>query len=260
MINDKENVAHYSKSKNLSHILKDKKIRFGRVSGLNDPRESSLGWIDVSGIGNEHNIEKYIEANDIKNYIGENLRLLCTTQHCENDLSTNTIETKIYGLPRMWAQYGENSKGFCIILNQKNLNQEIELETRKSEHIIADKVNYVDWLSIVNGSITIEYGEELQPSQKNIFETINENQFLKHLYFKKNIDWSGEKEFRWLIYSERKEDILVSIQSSIEAVVLGCDFSPEKHAEVKKYCADLGCSCFMLRYQHPRYILIPLLE
>lgn len=65
MIDDKENVAHYSCVEHLEKILKEKHVRLGPVSELNDPRESSLGWIDTCGYGHEKNVESFREANEL---------------------------------------------------------------------------------------------------------------------------------------------------------------------------------------------------
>lgn len=259
MIEDIGKVAHYSRVEHLENILKHKHIRFGSVSELNDPRESSLGWIDTCGYGHEFNAQELLEASTLKESVGSSLRLFCVSQNCEDDLvSIDTIEKKAYGRPRMWAQYGDNSKGFCVVLDKNKLHKEIELKADNVEHIIAGNVDYVDWLSIVGGGATIEYGKVIPSSKNKIFETINSNKMLKSLYFKKGIDWAGEKEFRWLMYSESKQDTLVSIQSSIKAVVLGWKFPTERFSEVKGYCADLGCSCFILDYQYPTYTLTQL--
>jgi hypothetical protein len=259
MIEDIGNVAHYSRLEHLEKILKDKYVRFGPVSGLNDPRESSLGWIDTCGYGHDFNIQDFLEADELKKSVGSSLRLFCTSHYCEDDMaSIDAIETKAYGRPRMWAQYGDNSKGFCVILDKNNLDNEIKSKANNLEHIIAGKVEYIDWLSIVGGGATIEYGKGIPPSKNKIFEIINANQMLTSQYFKKSIDWAGEKEFRWLMYSESKQDTLVSIQGSIKAVVLGWKFPPDRFSEVKDYCADLGCSCFILDYQHPTYKLMQL--
>lgn len=259
MIEDKETVAHYSRLEHLEKILKDKHIRLGPVSELNDPRESSLGWIDLLGYGLDYNTKQALEAKELKESVGSNLRLFCASHHCQDDsLSDDTFETKAYGRPRMWAQYGDNSKGFCIILDKNYFHNEIASQVDNSEHLIAGKVEYCDWLSIVGGGATIEYGEGISSAKNKIFEIINSNQMLKSQYFKKNIDWGGETEYRWLMYSESNEDTLVPIQNSIKAVVLGWKFPDERHSEVKAYCADLGCPCFILYYQHPKYKLEPL--
>jgi len=263
MIEDIGNVAHYSRLEHLEKILKKKKVRFGPVSGLNDPRENSLGWVETLGYGHDSNIQYFLKAEELKKSVGSRLRVFCTSEHLEGDkTSIDAIETKAYGRPRMWAQYGDNSKGFCVILDKDNLHKEIESQAGDLEHIIADKVEYIDWLSIIGGGVDIEYGKGIPSPENRLFEIINANQMLKSQYFKKSIDWVGEKEFRWLMYSESKQDTLVSIKSSIKssikAVVLGWKFPSERFSEVKDYCADLGCSCFILDYQHPTYELVRL--
>lgn len=256
MLDHQENVAHYSRLEHMEKILKEKHIRLGPVSQLNDPRESSLGWIETCGYGHQLDIEKSNEASKLKESVGENLRLFCTSRFCEEDeISIDTVESKIYGRPRMWAQYGDNSKGFCVILDRNGLSTQIELQAKNPEHIIAGEVEYYDWLSLVGGGAPIEYGKGIPSRKDNIFEIINSNQILKSLYFKKSIDWKAEKEFRWLIYSESKEDTLVPIRNIIKAVVLGWKFPVNRIREVREYCKALNSPCFKIDYQHPKYEL-----
>jgi len=66
MIEDIGNVAHYSRLQHLEKILKDKHVRFGPVSELNDPRESSLGWIETDGYGHDDNKQEFLEASELK--------------------------------------------------------------------------------------------------------------------------------------------------------------------------------------------------
>jgi hypothetical protein len=46
MIDEPDNVAHYSKLEHFANILSDKRLRLGPVSELADARESSLTWLE----------------------------------------------------------------------------------------------------------------------------------------------------------------------------------------------------------------------
>jgi hypothetical protein len=50
-MHDKNYVAHFSSLKNLDCILKDDNVQLGPIKFLNDPRENSLDWISLQGIG-----------------------------------------------------------------------------------------------------------------------------------------------------------------------------------------------------------------
>lgn len=258
MINESGKVAHYSKLKNLANILHDQKIKLGAVENLADPRECSLSWIETGGIGSHTDSSQWLEARKIINDIGKQLKIFCTAGEKEKPESSCPIEASIYGRPRMWSQYGDNSKGFCIILNKKQLSKEIEKLVECQEHLLCDKVNYYEWLHFVNGGVTIQISNEVNLSKLDVFEMINKGSMLDSIFFKKSKDWEGEEEYRWLIYSKNKGDIYIPIKKSVEAVVLGWKFPSNQFSQVKAYCENLECHCYVLDYQHPKYEFVRL--
>lgn len=252
-MNEKGLVAHYSSLRNLANILSDQKIRMGSVKDLSDPRESDMTWLDEVGLG--HQVESHSREllKDKIGQVGKFLKLLCTVAPAERRPDQDEIEASIYGRPRMWAQYGDNFQGFCVILDKESLSAAIEKHAIKSKHLLQGRVDYYSGLSSVSGGVTIEYspGEEL--TQENILDLISDNQNLHSLYLKKSEDWRDENEYRWLLYHASTDPVFVDIRSSIKAVVLGTRFPLNQRTQVKLYCANLGCDCYQLRYIHPRY-------
>lgn len=263
-INEQGNVAHYSSLGNLANILHDKKIRLGSVSKLADPRESSLGWLGSIGIGHGTTPEEYTNALKTKQLIsnvGEQLKILCAVgEKPKTSQFENTIESTIYGRPRMWSQYGDNSRGFCLVLKKEPLSQAIKLFAKDPNHLISANVEYLDWLHIVSDIILIEYGIGIDPTKKNVFSIINQNRRLSSIFFKKGMDWCNENEFRWLLFTEDREPAYVSIENALEAVVLGFNFPLNQITQAILYCKELGCPCYILDYRHPKYLALRLAD
>ena len=256
MIIEEGNVAHYSRQHHLKNILDRQEIILSPVGKLADPREGSLEWIYTLGYGDgpDHREREY--AEDLKKGIGTKLRIFCTASKKKLQSGGCPIETSMYGRPRMWSQYGDNSEGFCVIFNKERLNSRIDDLVTQPEHLISGEVQYYEWLHLVNGSSTIEYGQNIHLRHKNVFEIINQNRMLHSIYMKKSIDWRDECEFRWLVYNELTEPLVVSIGQTVEAVVLGCKFPTERFNEAKKYSERLSSPCYVLDYQHPKYQLM----
>lgn len=121
MIAESGLIAHYTKEYNLEKILEEGKIRLGKVENMDDPRESSLEWIDTVGLGTEIDNQSWKEAEKIKKEVGKKPRIFCTAQpKPETKQGESPIESSIFGRPRMWSQYGNNFRGFCI--NFKKIN------------------------------------------------------------------------------------------------------------------------------------------
>jgi hypothetical protein len=256
MIEEAGLVAHYSKEKHLDKILDDGKILIGPVCGLDDPRESDMGWVDTEGIGHNFDADNWKSANKLRENLGRQLRLFCTAMPRQAALGACLTETSIYGRPRMWSQYGDKFKGFCVIFDQARLHQAIKSALDPTDLVIDGPIDYYDWLHMVNSGSTIQFGDSLRPNENEIFSIINDNNMLHSVYFKKGADWSEEIEYRWLVFSANPEQgLLVDIRDAIHSVVLGSRFPAEKYEEVKGYCRNLKCSCYALSYSHPKYDL-----
>lgn len=257
MITETGLVAHYTKSGHLEKFLGKGNILLGPIGKMNDPRESDLGWVHTEGIGDTFDIDGWRNAENLKANLKYQLRLFCgTLPKSEIPAGACPIETSIYGRPRMWAQYGENSKGFCVLFYQSLLDNAIKSSLGAEDIFISDHVDYVSWLHIVSGGAPIEYGGKLRPDKDTIPKIINHNDMLRSIYFKKAMDWSDECEYRWLVYSNKSGDMLIDVKKAIHSVVLGCNFPAEKYDEVRGYCRNLKCDCYALNYCHPRYDLI----
>ena len=256
-IEEKDCVAHYTKVEHLDKILHDKKLLIGSVCEFDDPRESSMDWIGHVCLGHELDMVTQQAVIKIKCKAGRQLRLLCTVGFKKpKSPPSSLIEEGIYGRPRMWSQYGDRFKGFCIVLDKGALNKELQRIAIKEEYLISDKVDYNCWLSRIEGDgVKIEYWPGIDLGKLDIFEKMNENLKLKFLYFRKSKNWRDESEYRWLLFDPTEDRIFVPIENSIKAVVLGHRFPPCRIDDVKAYCKELCCPCYQLYYQHPQYKL-----
>ena len=257
MIQEDGLVAHYTKECNLDKILSEGKILLSPVENMDDPRECSLGWIDTVGIGNKIDKDGWETAEEIKNNVGKKLRIFCTAQpKPENKHSKSAIENSIYCRPRMWSQYGNKFKGFCILFDKNKLISAIDTVEKENDYLIHDSVYYPNWLEFVQGGVTIEFGSNISTEEKEPLDLINKNEMLHSIYFKKGFDWKEEYEYRWLFYSHRPGKIIVDVKSAIHTIVLGDKFPTDMYERVKKYCKGLNCKCYSLNYRHPEYNLI----
>ena len=142
--NELDNVAHYAPLRHLANILCDAQLLLCTVTGLADPREASLDWIDIIGYSDKVNPADWQAAQNLKNGIGKRLRILCTASPYEDTSPGRCkIETALFGRPRMWAQYASNSTGFCVVLKKEVLDGEIRKLASLPDHIISDHVDYV---------------------------------------------------------------------------------------------------------------------
>lgn len=76
----------------------------------------------------------------------------------------------------MWSQYGNKFKGFCILFEKDKLIQAIESIEKENDYLIHDSIQYPNWLELVQGGVTIEYGSSISLEEKKSLDLINNNQ------------------------------------------------------------------------------------
>ena len=112
--------------------------------------------------------------------------------------------------PSMWAYYGANLQGACIVLDREKFVEINRDRLSRYFYRIGD----------------VEYKEINAIQKKNVeamdFETLLE-QYSKELFFTKHISWEREDEWRVMLHSNEKPDKL-SIDGCIEYIALGSRF------------------------------------
>jgi hypothetical protein len=245
-------VAHYTKSEYLESILGNQRVRLSKIGNFSDPRENSISWLDTTGTATA--LER-----DLKSKIQMYLKIICcVSQYQNHTLGRCTIESEIYGRPRMWSQYGDNNKGFCIIINTKLLTERIGEALNTKGHLKYGKVEYHEWLHLVNGGISLDQLEAINVlnNSENLFSALNQNENLTSIFFKKSIDWKDECEHRWLAYHPSENDLFINLTGLINGVVLGIEFPKNQFSQARLYCKKSKIPLYALNYQHPKYQIL----
>ena len=138
--------------------------------------------------------------------------------------------------PRMWAQYAEKSNGCCIIFG-KDIFLTLLKEASDEYYIFEGLMKYVDLLNINNISnyyeIILDVYNDL--SKRGIINYLIKN--VDTLFFRKDIDWSDEKEYRILLINKlknkKKKPFNMDIKNAINSIILG-----EKYLSRKTVVSD----------------------
>lgn len=141
-----------------------------------------------------------------------------------------------YLYPRMWAQYGNNSRGICLVFKKDKLINDMRKQLSSDFHIFANHIKYIDILS-ENRKREIS---DLIKHRNKIFKHPNKhkrdmlvNNMIKHIdkyFFTKDNDWKGEREFRILIINKTHNNdikpkiIRLDMSKVLHCVVLGENF------------------------------------
>ena len=217
----------------IEKILFDQQIKIGLMKYVNDPRESK-NWAllpKYTGIPTGSSLEKQRIINqEFTKIKQEEWKVVCFTvndpgykRHPESTID----EGFLYGAckPRMWANYAGNHKGICLKFNGPKFDAQIRNVINgadKTRRIFCDKVEYGNFGDTLDSS-SIDYTEL---SKIGITEGLRNHliKYYKQFFLSKARDWETEAEFRWLVYSESKEDELLPIKGIVEEAIVGYDF------------------------------------
>lgn len=219
-------VYHYTKWERLLNIM-NSGFRLSALAYMNDPRESK-DWILHSA---SYEPGTAVDRDALDEAAADYKRKLRVGAFCLDQPSTadNAPSLRGYARPRMWAQYAENHRGVCIVLDRESLNQAIR--GRYPDHdgswIRNGRVKYVTPYNDP-ASIAIEYREgEVQSCVNEYFARYGDS-----LFFAKHVDWRDENEYRWLYFdadgsgtgNDGNKDPFIDIKDSVIGLVLGEDY------------------------------------
>jgi len=261
-----EQICHYTRTESGLNILSGKTIRLNKIGKTNDPRESRP-WELLTFL--EPRNPKYVklikDANKIikshvPKVIMEEWKVLCLTMDGSSQ-HEQTIEVfkKMfaafldpgYSRPRMWAQYGENHKGVCLVFDKDKLDE--KLKSKFGKRCFQGKVSYD---GVTSASLSI-----MPPPATSI---LNDIKFLSPkevarkyvtdhysaFFLRKNPDWANETEYRWLVYSSNSEFDEISIDGAITEVLAGMDFPKIHEPSLIAFCAALGIQAKRMKWHN----------
>jgi hypothetical protein len=241
-----EYLCHYTNEKTAKLIIENMSLRFGKICESNDPIEIK----DFNNFLQIKTIDTQLKSIKIKlkSYLDDILQLICFSKgeinnigehgfeiDMENDIIDNAdmqsfTKRPPYYLPRMWAQYGNNHKGVCLIFNKNNLIKQVKDQTKSLYHLKYKEVLYED---IVRYNILFDqaikkfvyiYLDEQKEPMNIVQDILHKNNNLD--YFVKDIDWKDEREYRFLLWNKIKnnnyDNKIIHIDAkSLVGIVLG---------------------------------------
>lgn len=218
---------------------------------MNDPLEQKsyefINHIERSQLKEE---QLFKLNNALKKVCEEHIRIFSTSldrkaetraSNYNGQIRTMIIKKRVRGFdhPKMWAHYGDNHNGVCLILKKEAINSRI-IAAAGDNTVVSDKINYnlpFSSTDILKG-VKIETNAKIaNGSEKEIEDwAIGEIQkLIPKLFFTKHEDWSSEVEHRWIIGGRFAGDFFVPIKpEDIAAIVVGSDFQMDLFESAKE--------------------------
>ena len=222
-------LAHYTSTQTLiNHIGPEGRLKLTPLSQSNDPAESYSWDFSYSGSGNIDFLSVQREFQQIaKSFIQERVKICCFCQP--------NRRADVWFKPRMWATYGDRSRGVALLFSKKKLHsiaekalntktywagrvRYVNLHTpdtkgRRTTEQILSRCVFLDRVSQI-GALA-----ELQRMIKNNWEDF---------FFFKHSDWKDEREYRIAVFDESNEILKLPIEGALMEIVLGPDVDRSK--------------------------------
>lgn len=252
--NSEQYLYHYTKAETaIDFILKDKTLKFSGFNTTNDPRESK-NWFFSAGTNENRDLSKYNPdtLSEIMNpRIKATTHLLCFSKDRELT-GQHLTDTPKRGFckPRMWAQYGGNHAGVCLIFDFNSLSEEIRLNF-SHKNWMADHVVYRDrLLAEIQSEPAFTVGiDQLEDWGAEEYAFSHGQQYAKRLFFEKASDWENEDEYRWVIF-DTSDKIYLKYKSALKGIMFGEYCSEDSISKVVSLTKNDGVQFQQLKWRN----------
>ncbi|MEW6713574.1 MAG: DUF2971 domain-containing protein [Nitrospirota bacterium] len=249
-IKSNDAIFHYTRaSVALEEILFYGKFRLSLLKDTNDPWEYKFQLLNMSGwsLPNEV-IELYDKAHPvIDRIIRMESRVMC---FCSNTVPTiildtgdtirdTVVNTIGWNKSRMWAQYGENHRGICLVFSRKAIEAEF---ANIKEGVITENMQYTTRASIRRNAYTLNGNQLVKDGVENYCYN-HIKQHSEALFFTKYIDYRDESEYRVVVFDPNNKYEYIDIKKSIKCVISG-DRTPDVYFPLIRQLSDrYGIEC-----------------
>ncbi len=265
-INPEKWLYHYTSFETaIKYILPTRKLKIGEYGNVNDPKESKLNPTTYSfedfpldeSEGKAFELERDEICEKITNYFFHKIKIVCfSVDDIRYEKTLFNYFARGSVKPRMWAQYGDNNKGVCLIFDKSVLNKEVEKQFSNDSIIYKGNVTYQSSELIeeswkLQNQINIESNNFSLTSFKYDFENAIQNQIHTHqetYFFHKYEDWKAENEFRFVIYSQKDGDFYLNFGDALSGIVVGSNFDQKHENELLEGIEKLGVPATQFSY------------
>ncbi len=255
-IKSQDALFHYTKTSiAIEHILYEKQFKLSLLKDTNDPREYKFKLFSVMGWSLKPNTTSELlnrAQTAIDRILRQQCRVMCFCTNKKPNLilnDGNTIEdthicSEGWSKSRMWAQYGQNHYGICLVFSKEEINNILNGMKSEIRDFKASYVKYSQQYQIDFDSITLD-GNRLENEgvEEYSFKHVLENS--EEFFFTKHIDYRDEAEFRFVIFEPHRKDTYknleyLDVKPSLKCVIVG-DRTPEAYFHlINKMCVDLN--------------------
>jgi hypothetical protein len=222
-------VYHYTKpEKALEYILKGRTLLLNSFLATNDPKESKT-WQLTPWTTNSSPPDSFVDEalpKEISDALKRTVHLACFCTDAPGLSGNHLDDILLRGLarPRMWAQYAQDHKGFCLVFDREKLLSHMRNQFSKNL-LLFGSISYRNRSfvkSLEPNAFRLEF-DKLQEIGMDAYVRAHMLTYFKELYFEKLEDWRDENEWRVLVLDHDGTPPLVDISGSLVGVIHGAN-------------------------------------
>ena len=150
--------------------------------------------------------------------------------------------TEGWNKPRMWAQYGENHRGACLVFSKQGIEAAINATTLTTGRRSTGYIRYTQKNRMPYESFTINAAQMIQQGvarYAETFATVNR----ERIFFRKHIDYRDEAEFRIALYDPEGKYEFLDVSDALKGVIWGDKSTDRQLKSLHPQCygQNLGC-------------------
>ena len=218
-------------------VLKNRTLKLGRILDTNDPRETK-DWEFNLWTAGAHDTGQYKMAETsrwLSSALKSNVRIACFCQDRAPLTGDHVGEILQRGFakPRMWAQYGRNHSGVCLVFDREKLLDSVRKNLNGNTCWVGN-VSYRDHF-IVRALTRNEFMIDVDELELVGPDRYAANHLVRHhdeLFFEKLQDWRDETEWRMMVYGPGSDPIFLPIEQALVGVMHGASTRPEASEEI----------------------------
>ncbi|TEW43610.1 DUF2971 domain-containing protein [Psychromonas algicola] len=248
---------HYTTvDKAVDFILKDKTLMFNSLRNTNDPKESK-NWKFDFHIGDGAS-PSHAESMKLWETISEEIKLKCKIlcfskdKSCLGDDFFNDIYLRGFAKSRMWAQYGDDHKGVCLIFSKKKIEALLTAQFGSISDLYATDIKYKNRPlkgDICKSPYTLHYSllKELgvpEYVKRHIYTHNNE------LIFEKSLDWRDEEEYRYMMLINNINNQYLKYENALCGVVFGAGTDDKDQKRIFQMTYKDGTEFEQIKYSN----------
>lgn len=206
----------------INFVLRNRTLRFNPLANVNDPMEADPNrW----AFRNPRNDDAQRAVHDqLSDRFRNRTKVVCFSRDVQGDWGPGCCPhdycARGHSKPRMWATYGRDHRGVCLIFDRERLGRAFANGLNGDGLLLQGAVRYGDKLPAdADGAAVIDLTAFEDNFEAAIQQKIEEHHRTYFLY--KHTDWSTEDEYRFIITGGDTGPVELPFDDALIGVAVG---------------------------------------